>query len=575
MIRYLTNLYLVAGLIAVVPAPWTFAGDTQTLSLIADGKADEQLVDAPGWNQKEDWIEGTGANNSLLARVALGPGDFRIDARLRMIGQSRSAAHFLLGDGCFGFEGSNGNIFLSRSLFGGLKTLMPSEEVFSPGGWIDFTVLRKDGRIRFSINQREVYGFQCEQEFFPVGFCGIRATMQISRFSITGKLHEREIPEPPEEIVDVYRSDMGGYHSFRIPSALVTAKGTVLAFAEGRPESLADAGGNDLVLRRSADGGRTWSHMQVIAEDGPHSLNTPCAVQVRETGRIILFYHRYPAGTNEGKVEPGVEGDRICRALMITSDDDGLTWSRPRDITKQVKRPTVVTSFSTGPGIGIQLRRGPYKGRIVMLTNQQGPRHQWNLFAIYSDDGGDSWGYGELAPNPTKGWGNEVQAVELADGTVMLNARVQGGNKCRKTATSSDGGETWTPLREVPALIEPVCQGSILRLSDPLDGRRSRILFSNPASQAGRRNGTVRLSYDEGKTWPVSQVIHPGGFAYSSLTVLPDGTIGCLFEADQYRSIRFARFTLDWLTEGADAWEAQPESGTRRQADSLTTPRGR
>ena len=75
----------------------------------------------------------------------------------------------------------------------------------------------------------------------------------------------------------------------------------------------------------------------MIAEDGPHSLNTPCAVQVRETDRIILFYHRYPAGTNETNVEPGLEGDRICRALMITSEDDGVTWSEPRDITRQVK----------------------------------------------------------------------------------------------------------------------------------------------------------------------------------------------------------------------------------------------
>ena len=383
--------------------------------------------------------------------------------------------------------------------------------------------------------------------------------MQIAQFSITGRLQEREIPKPPEEIADVYRSGMGGYHGFRIPSALVTDKGTVLAFAEGRPKSLADAGGNDLVLRRSTDGGHSWGDMQVIAEDGPHSLNTPCAVQVRETRRIILFYHRYPAGTNEAKVQPGLEGEHICRALMIVSDDDGLSWSKPRDITRQVKRPTLVTSFSTGPGIGIQLRRGPHKGRIVMLTNQQGPRHQWNVFAIYSDNGGDSWTYGKLAPNTTKGWANEVQAVELADGTVMLNARVQGGNKCRKTALSSNGGQTWTALREDTTLVEPTCQGSIFRLSDPLDGRRSRILFSNPASKTSRRNGTVRLSYDEAKTWAASKVICPGSFAYSSLTALPDGTIGCLFETDQYQRIRFARFSLAWLTGGQDAWKEQPE----------------
>ena len=558
MNRSLPSLAFGTLLIAAT-AHVAIADSTKTLTLVTNGQANQELVDAAAWKQREGWIEGAGANNYLLATVALGPGDFRVDARLRMIDQQRSAAHFLLGDGCFGFEGSGGEIFLSRSLFGGLKPLMPSEEVFVRDTWIDFTAERKDGRIRFLINQRQVYAFQCEQELFPVGFCGLRATMQITQFSITGSLQEREIPEPPEEIVDVYRSGMGGYHGFRIPSALVTDKGTVLAFAEGRPKSLADAGGNDLLLRRSTDGGRTWSAMKVIAEDGPHSLNTPCALQVRETGRIILFYHRYPAGTNESNVQPGLEGEHICRALMITSDDDGLTWSKPRDITKQVKRAALVTSFSTGPGIGIQLRRGSHKGRIVMVTNQQGPRHQWNLFAIYSDDGGDSWTYGELAPNTTKGWGNEVQAVELIDGTVMLNARVQGGHKCRKTAISSDGGQTWTVLREDTTLIEPTCQGSILRLSDPLDGRRSRILFCNPASQTGRRNGTVRLSYDEAKTWAVSKVICPGSFGYSSLTVLPDGTIGCLFEADQYRRIRFARFALDWLTGGQDLWEKQPD----------------
>jgi sialidase-1 len=559
MIRSFCRLCVVTGLITSAPYI-LMADDTTTMSLVTNGKVNAELIDASAWQQKADWIEGTGANNYLLATVALGPGNFRVDAKLRMLDQHGSAAHFLLGDGCFGFEGRNGEVFLSRSLFGGLRLLMPSKEVFPPGTWIDFTAERHDGKIRFLINQCEVHAFECDQEFFPIGFCGLRATMQISNFPVRGKLHKNEIPEPPEDIVDVYRSDTGGYHGFRIPSALVTDTGTVLAFAEGRPTSLADAGGNDLVLRRSTDGGRTWSKMKVIAEDGPHSLNTPCAVQVHETGRIILFYHRYPAGTNETSVESGVEGSQICRALMITSDDDGITWSEPRDITKQAKRPTLVTSFSTGPGIGIQLRRGSHKGRIVMLTNQQGPRHQWNVFAIYSDDGGDSWAYGELAPNTTKGWGNEVQAVELTDGTVMLNARVQDGNKCRKTATSTDGGMTWSSLREDNTLIEPTCQGSIFRLSDPLDGRQSRILFSNPASQMGRKNGTVRLSYDEGKTWAVSRVICPGSFAYSSLTVLPDGTIGCLFESDQYQKIRFARFTLDWLTGGQDAWETETES---------------
>ena len=122
------------------------ADDTKSLTLVSDGKADQKVIDTAGWKQKAGWIEGTGANNYLLATVALAPGDFRVDARLRMIGQRGSAAHFLLGDGCFGFEGSGGGIFLSRSLFGGLKRLMPSDEVFSREAWINFTAEREDGR---------------------------------------------------------------------------------------------------------------------------------------------------------------------------------------------------------------------------------------------------------------------------------------------------------------------------------------------------------------------------------------------------------------------------------------------
>jgi len=245
---------------------------------------------------------------------------------------------------------------------------------------------------------------------------------------------------PVEDIGEVFTAGMADYFAFRIPALLVTKQGTVLTVAEGRPKSTADVGGNDLVLRRSVDGGRTWSPLTVIAEDGPRSLNTPCLVQDRRTGRIILFYHKYPEGTREHSLPAGSSDPKSLRAMMLTNDDDGQTWSSPTDITDQVKRPTV-TFFSTGPGVGIQLRRGPHAGRIIMATNQREGKKSGDLFSIYSDDGGRSWAFGQTAPNPTeKGYGNEVQAVELADGRVMLNARNVGGNKVRKITTSADGG---------------------------------------------------------------------------------------------------------------------------------------
>jgi sialidase-1 len=178
----------------------------------------------------------------------------------------------------------------------------------------------------------------------------------------------------------------------------------------------------------------------------------------------------------------------------------------------------------------------------------QGPYGKWKVYAAFSDDLGVTWRYGETAPEPGKGFANEVQLVELNDGSMMLNARNQNGAKVRKISISRDGGETWSPLRDDSALIESQCQASILRHPGGGDPARDVFLFSNPATQIGRTNGVIRLSRDEGKTWHVSRVLYPGGFAYSCLATLPDGAVGCFFERDGYKTICFARFTLEWLT---------------------------
>ena len=177
----------------------------------------------------------------------------------------------------------------------------------------------------------------------------------------------------------------------------------------------------------------------------------------------------------------------------------------------------------------------------------QGPYGAWQVYAAFSDDRGETWRYGDTAPEGTKGFANEVQFVELSDGSVMLNARNQGGDKLRKIAMSRDGGETWSATRNDLALIEPVCQASILRHPGSNDPSNDVFLFSNPGTQNARTNGTIRLSRDEGKTWSVSRVLYPGSFAYSCLTSLPDGSVGCLFERDGYKKMSFVRFTLDWI----------------------------
>jgi sialidase-1 len=350
-------------------------------------------------------------------------------------------------------------------------------------------------------------------------------------------------------LVDVFVGGQDGYPAYRIPALITTRRGTLLAFAEGRA-SLRDHAENDIVLKRSTDAGHTWGPLQLIDEDGTNALNNPTAVVVRETGRVLLMYQRYAKGFDERKTEPGYEGPHICRTFISHSDDDGFTWSEPGDVTRHVKRPSVATSTATGPGIGVQLVRGEHAGRILMPFNQ-GPYGEWKVYAAFSDDGGKSWRYGQTAPEGTSGYANEVQFVELKDGSVMLNARNQGGDKLRKLAISRDGGETWSATQTHPTLIEPACQASVIRHPLTWDQAKDVFLFSNPAAQTGRTNGTIRLSRDEGKTWPVSRVLYPGSFAYSCLASLPDGSIGCLFERDGTKRISFARFTVEWVEEKA------------------------
>lgn len=348
-----------------------------------------------------------------------------------------------------------------------------------------------------------------------------------------------------ETIVDVFVPGRDGYPAIRIPSIVTTAAGTLLAFAEGRQGG--DHSQNDIILKRSRDGGQHWGELQIVHEAGELALNNPQAV-VLDSGRILLMYQRSKLG--EHRAKPGYGPDSYF-TFVQHSDDDGKTWSSPLDVSASVKREQYVTSVAAGPGIGIVLRHGDHRGRILMPMNQ-GPYGDWRVYSAISDDDGQTWRYGECAPEDGSGHGNEVQMVERSDGSVLLNARTQGGGTGhRKTAVSRDGGETWTQLQDDPTLIEPVCQASILRYSWPDNGdsgaSRSRILFLNPASKKARVNGVLRLSYDEGETWSLSKTVYAGPFAYSCLTKLDDGQIGMLFERDNYDTISFVSVPLEWI----------------------------
>ncbi len=359
------------------------------------------------------------------------------------------------------------------------------------------------------------------------------------------------------EQVTVWKSGDDGYHTYRIPSVLVSAKGTVLAFCEGRVAGGGDSGEINLLLKRSTDGGKTFGAQQVVWADGGNTCGNPCAVIDETTGTIWLLMTHNLGEDHEREIK--LRASKGTRTVWVTSStDDGLTWATPREITSDVKKPEW-TWYATGPGVGIQLKRGPHKGRLVIPCDYVATPAvgDGNSHIIYSDDHGQTWKLGGEAPRKEF---NESQVVELSDGRIMLNMRNHAAGdrknvpRQRGVCISDDGGITFKELRRDDALVEPICQASIVRYTWPDNGERSRILFSNPASTTDRNGMTLRMSYDEGETWHVSKMIHPGPSAYSCLVALPEGSIGLLYEGGtkRYGQIDFARFTRDWLTDQKD-----------------------
>ncbi len=345
---------------------------------------------------------------------------------------------------------------------------------------------------------------------------------------------------------DVFVSGRRGYHSYRIPSVIMTTDGTLLAFCEGRKNSRADHGDIDLLLRRSSDLGSSWSPIEVVYEEGGSAkitIGNPCPVIDSTTGRVWLPFCR--------------NNDRV---LVTCSDDQGQSWSVPREITDQVKKANW-RWYATGPGVGIQLRHGPFAGGLLIPCDHSQPLDGETVkfsHVFYSDDHGRTWSLGKSVARHT----DECQVVELTDGLLMINMRNYWGrdgkrqdrDRMRAVAASADGGHSWVNLRFDATLVEPICQASLVANTSAVEKKMHRLLFCNPASRTSRHRLTVRASPDGGQTWPQNTVLHAGPAAYSCLAVLPDGQLGCLYESGEqhpYEKIVFARFPLDCLQSGA------------------------
>jgi sialidase-1 len=252
-------------------------------------------------------------------------------------------------------------------------------------------------------------------------------------------------------------------------------------------------------------------------------------------GRVFLFFQTFPAGSREfGGLPAGSADPAGTRIMKIASDDNGATWSRPSDVTKEIKPDDAVTTAS-GPGIGIKMRSATHAGRLVIPFNSQDKKKNFVNWIAFSDDGGRSWHRGGNVPQTDGRQLNEVQVAEARDGTLYLNSRRWKGDAFRKVSWSKDGGQTWSAAIEEAAMPDPTCQASLLRVDR---GAETHFYFLNPAGK-GRKDGTLRLSTDGGQTWSASRLVFPGPFAYSSIAALADGRIGVLYEPAGDTVIKF------------------------------------
>lgn len=339
--------------------------------------------------------------------------------------------------------------------------------------------------------------------------------------------------------VDVFFSGKDGYAGYRIPAIETAADGSLLAFAEARKYNLSDPGGKgneiDLVLKRSTDGGATWSAMKVIEHSGEFwSSANPATVVDRTNGRVWVFYLRCKPGRGTDEARPGT--DDVAN-LARYSDDHGVTWSEPVDQTS-VARDMADARWRIsvpGPGGAIQDRQG----RLIVPMWRFAP---WGAFAIFSEDHGRTWQRGAHVPGQQGG--DEDQLVELADGRILLDIRQQSGPN-RWLSASSDGGRTWSIPRPGQS-VTPVCCAIERYTLKSAGDDRDRILWTGPLGP-GRTKLVVRTSYDEGQSFTNQRLIADEPAAYSDLTVLKDKSAGVLWERGGYRFITFTRLSREFL----------------------------
>jgi len=357
---------------------------------------------------------------------------------------------------------------------------------------------------------------------------------------------------------DLYEVGYEGYQSIRLPSVAVLDDGTILCFVAGR-RKVSDWADMDILLTRSRDGGMSWSPPRLLIRGEGLPVDNAHVVVDRRTGGIHVVYHK-----------------NFEQLFHIVSHDWGDTFSEPREITAAVDRVAdegyAWTVVSPTPGSSAQLRNG----RMVIplwLANSPERKHRPSIVTtLYSDDGGDTWACGERVvgdlpehPNPSEG-----VIVELPDGQVMMNVRCESMRYRRLVTVSPDGVSNWSRPAFDEALYDPICHASIAAAPHPREPGRSVVLFANPDARSHahpvrpngykpRENMTVRVSLDDGRTWPIAYVVDPERSAYCDLAAGPGGMVYLVYERGYQpgnnlntRYVTFVALSLERLLDRPD-----------------------
>lgn len=377
---------------------------------------------------------------------------------------------------------------------------------------------------------------------------------------------------------NLFQSGEGGYTRYRIPALTRTTQGSLLAVCEARTRTDSDWSHTDLLFRRSTNGGKTWSAASPIVPTPPNLTRNPVALAHRQgTAEERTLHNPVLISARDGTVHL-VFGAEYNRIFHSRSTNDGASFEPAQELTPtcETLRPRYDWKVvAPGPGHGLELSSGrpgktnPIAGRLVVPiwlspgTHGNG-HHPSGIATLISDDHGITWKAGDLIakdPEPIRD-PSEATLAELADGRVLLNVRNESGDLRRAMTISPDGATGWTPLKLSDALFDPTCAASLVRVPGNPREASATLVFTNPDNRSGplagtpgsreRRGLTVRLSADDGQTWPVHRVLDPGPSGYSDLAAGPDDSLWCLYENSpdsplSYTALTLVRVDLDWI----------------------------